>query len=106
MLQNELEKDTRLGAWVADKLRYDYDPFEGEFILRTPSPLHDIFAIRLQEVIDRELETCATEEETRPVIKQITMATTSDIRFNDGLVEGKKSPDGSFRFPALNIRLW
>lgn len=98
LLQNELEKDTRLGAWAADKLRYDYDSAEGEFVLRMPSPLHDIFAIRLQEVIVQEVESLTMQEETRPVIKQIKIATTSDVRFSDALAEGKKSPDRSFRF--------
>lgn len=98
VLQDELEKDTELGAWVADKLRYDYDSAEGEFVLRMPSPLHDIFAIRLQEVIVRELGHLTTQEEIRPVIERIKMATTSDIRFSDSSTEGKKSPDGSFRF--------
>lgn len=98
VLQNELGKDTRLRAWVADKLRYDYDSVEGELVLRMPSPLYDIFAIRLQEVIARELENFATQEETHPVIKRIKMATTSDIRFSDTSIEEKKSPDGSFRF--------
>ncbi|CAI6338145.1 unnamed protein product [Periconia digitata] len=98
VLQNELEKDTRFGAWVADKLRYDYDSAEGELVLRMPSPLHDIFAIRLQEVIARELKNSTTQEDIRPVIERIRIATTSDIRFSDTSIEGKKSPDGSFRF--------
>jgi hypothetical protein len=98
VLQNELDKDTHLGAWVADKLRYDYDSVEGKFVLRMPSPLHDIFAIRLQEVIARELENFTTQEEIRPVTERIRIATTSDIRFSDASIVGKKSPDGSFRF--------
>ena len=51
-----LEKDARLGAWVADKLRYDHDSVDGNLVLCMPSPLHDIFAVRLQEVIARELK--------------------------------------------------
>jgi len=51
-----LEKDTHLRAWVADKLQYDYDSVNGNLVLCIPSSLYDIFAIRLQEVIARELK--------------------------------------------------
>jgi hypothetical protein len=97
-LQNELGKDTRLGALVTDKLRYDYDSAESEFVLRMPSPLHDIFAIRLQEMIVREFAASMKCEELRPVIERIKMAATSDVRLDNTLTKGKKSPDGSFRF--------
>lgn len=98
MLQDELGKDARLGALVADKLRYDYDSAESEFVLRMPSPLHDIFAIRLQEVIVGELRAFMKDEEIRPIIERIKMAATSDVRFGDMSTIKKKSPDGSFRF--------
>jgi hypothetical protein len=83
VLQDELGKDTRLRALVADKLRYDYDPAESEFVLSMPSPLHDIFAIRLQEVILQQFVTLMKHEEVRPVIERIKIAATSDVRFGD-----------------------
>jgi len=97
-LQDALEKDARLGAWVADKLRYDYDSVDGELVLRMPSPLHDIFAVRLQEVILRELKASNEQEEVRTVVDRIRMAVTSDLRFGNASARDKKSPDGSFRF--------
>jgi hypothetical protein len=98
VLQDALEKDTRLRGWVADKLRYDYDLVDGKLVLRMPSPLHDIFAIRLQEVIIRELKASEEQEEVRIVVDRIKIAATSDIRFDNTSVKDKKSPDGSFRF--------
>jgi len=62
-----LDNDSYLGALVADKLRYDYDSVNSEFVLHIPSPLHDIFAIRLLEVIVRELKASAGQEEVRVV---------------------------------------
>ena len=55
-LQDALEKDTRLGAWVTDKLQYDYNSINDNLVLCMPSPLYNIFAIRLQKVITRELK--------------------------------------------------
>ena len=51
-----MEMDTRLGAWVTDKLQYDYDSVDGNLVLCMPSPLHNILTIRLQEVITKELK--------------------------------------------------
>jgi hypothetical protein len=93
-----LEKDERFRAWVTDKLRYDYDLVDSEFILRMPSPLHDIFAIRLQEVIVRELKALEEQDEVRTAIDSIKVAVTSDIRFGNTSGRERKSPDGSFRF--------
>ena len=51
-----MEKDTYFGAWVVGKLRYNYDLVDGNLVLYMPLLLYDIFAIRLQEVIARELK--------------------------------------------------
>jgi hypothetical protein len=63
-----------------------------------PSPLHDIFAIKLQEMIIRELKASEEQEEVRIVINRIKIAAISDLRFDNTLVKDKKSPDKSFRF--------
>jgi hypothetical protein len=97
-LQDALEKDERLRAWVTDKLRYDYNLVDSELILRMPSPLHDIFAFRLQEVIARELKALEKQEEVRTVVDSIKVAVTSDLRFGNISERERKSPDGSFRF--------
>jgi hypothetical protein len=97
-LQDALEKDERLRAWVTDKLRYDYNPVDRELILRIPSLLHDIFAFRLQEVIARELKALEKQEEVRTVVDSIKVAVTSDLRFGKISEKERKSPDGSFRF--------
>jgi hypothetical protein len=97
-LQDALEKDERLRAWVTDKLRYDYNLVDRELILRMPSPLHDIFAFRLQEVIARELKALEKQEEVRTVVDSIKVAVISDLRFRNISERERKSPDGSFRF--------
>jgi hypothetical protein len=97
-LQDALAADELLGSWVADKLRYDYDPYVNEITLRMPSLLHDIFAIRLQEVIAGKLGDLAKLEGVRTIISCIKTAATSDVQFGSASAKGKKSPDGSFRF--------
>jgi len=97
-LQDALEKSEHLRAWVTDKLRYDYNSVDGELILRMPSPLHDIFAFRLQEVIVRELKALERQEGVSTVVDSIKVAVTSDLRFGNISERERKSPDGSFRF--------
>jgi len=92
-----LEWDERLGAYVADKFRYDYNSGNGELVLRMPSPLHDIFALRLQEVISRELK-ALEEPKIHTIIQSIKIAATSDLQFGITPTKGKKSLDRSFRF--------
>jgi hypothetical protein len=51
-----LERTHALELGSRNKLQYDYDSVNGNLVLCMPSPLHNIFAIRLQEVITRELK--------------------------------------------------
>ncbi|CZR64903.1 uncharacterized protein PAC_14803 [Phialocephala subalpina] len=71
-LLDQLKHDELLGGFVADKVRYDYDPIQSKFILRMPTILHDTFISRLVTEIEKTLERLADIEiEARPFIEGI-----------------------------------
>ncbi|KAG0653111.1 hypothetical protein D0Z07_9397 [Hyphodiscus hymeniophilus] len=71
-LLHQLKHDELLGGFVADKVRYDYDPIQSRFTLRMPTTLHDTFISRLVTEIEKTLERLANKEvEAQPFIKGI-----------------------------------
>jgi hypothetical protein len=104
-LRDELWKDTRLGAWIEDKLRYDYDSAEGEFVLRMPSILHEHFLKNLELAIVQKLRNLVTQEEVRPIIEGIRVVGSPDVHFSDATKHDKKSPDSTFYFNNSKLPL-
>lgn len=108
-LEDALEQEKQLYAWVQDKLRFDYDSQRrgGEFVLRMPSPVHCQFTYHLSNEINQALKTLlgrfgenGHNVKLRGVLENIVCSSTSDVYFPGTLAPGKekKSPDSSFRF--------
>ncbi|KAK5112885.1 hypothetical protein LTR85_011112 [Meristemomyces frigidus] len=50
-LQERLRREEGLLSWYEDKVRYDYDPARGEYVLRMPSALHECFIASVEDAI-------------------------------------------------------
>ncbi|KAF2123715.1 hypothetical protein P153DRAFT_148038 [Dothidotthia symphoricarpi CBS 119687] len=103
-LRTAIDSDTSLRAWVGDRLRSSWTAHagSGRFVVRMPNPIHDLFALQLQDAIHKRTRRLAKGKEgVQPAIadvqrlQDILRLGTADARRG----KEQKSADAGFGVP-------
>ncbi|KAK2626428.1 hypothetical protein QTJ16_004690 [Diplocarpon rosae] len=90
----QLQGDQELAGYMEDKVRSDYFPLPGRFILRMPGPIHESFCSLIEEEIWSQLQ--AIGEPSAEFAHQIRKERSTTIK-SSNVHCGPHDPDAQFR---------